>query len=192
MLEVVNLAAVFAGVLTLVIFIGVQSYRRESVINIFSFIKIQIFLPKGFWVAVLNAVLPGSSGFTRMDSPHFPSCLSVVNVSPGVLAHNCLLWHHITFTVHELPRRAILFGTSEPLSVCGDNWQCQLWKCWNDRAAHGAEAWLERSFLICFQCTDSVIDRCVLLRGARFWMTESLIQTRQRCLGGGFKKEEKV
>lgn len=48
MLEVVNLAAVFAGVLTLVIFIGVQSYRRESVINIFSFIKIQIFLPKGF------------------------------------------------------------------------------------------------------------------------------------------------
>lgn len=111
----------------------------EKLINIFSFIKIQIFLPKGLWMAVLNAVLPQSSGFTRMDSPHFPSCLLAVNITPRVLAHNCLLWHHITFTVHELPCRAILFGTSEPLSICGDNWQCQLWKWLHGRAARLAE-----------------------------------------------------
>ena len=60
---------------------------------------------------VLNAVLPLSSGFTRMDFPHFPCCLSVVNLSPRILAHDCLLWHHITFIVSELPTRDILFGT---------------------------------------------------------------------------------
>lgn len=161
----VNFAAVFAWVATVSLFIGVQSPSRETVINIFSFIKFQISLPKGLWMAVLNAEIPQSSAFTRMDSPHFPSCLSVVSISPRVLAHNCLLWHHITFTVHELPCRTLLFGTSEPLSVCGDNWQCQLWKWQHGRAALLAEGLTAARFLDLFpvhvQCNRQI---CVTQR----------------------------
>lgn len=80
---------------------------------------------------VLNAVLPLSFGFTRMNLPHFPCCLSVVNLSSRILPRDCLLWHHITFIVNELPSRDILFATS----VFRANCQCRLWKLQHLRAA---------------------------------------------------------